>query len=292
MGWKDTLRNNMFLRNMAGDIFGRLEYSKAPGHFTPYFQYRIGPRQKDFYLYFPREPFPKRYYNEFFNKLSALMGADIYKYIEFHFGAYDNKQDFLRFMRYELSDRLKRKLSVRYRQKYQTAMEWVIEKQAERQAGEQTATKQEIEENVRELIGGQNYPAPADPESVVQSISEKIGFYLDKIVADTEEKLAAVSGSIPSGNIGLNNRNHEEKIIQLFLLLREVKAPPPIAKTEQLFKRFSDIDIATLLHLHFEAFRDKKIPTLQKTIGQLNSQMKPNNPRIRKLNDALQEFFY
>lgn len=81
------LYNNRFLRNMTGDLFGRAEYSRMHGRFTPYFQYRLGPKQNDFYLYFPSEPFLERYYNEFCNKFSGLLRADTYKYIDFHFWA-------------------------------------------------------------------------------------------------------------------------------------------------------------------------------------------------------------
>lgn len=261
MDWKKLFHNNMFLRNMTGDLFGRVEYSRTPGRFTPYFQYKVGPKQNDFYLYFPAEPFLERYYNEFFNKLSGLLGADIYKYLDFHFETYEDKADFLRFVKYELSDRLKRKLSARYRQKYQTAMEWVTEKQAEWQANQQVAMKQEIEKGVREIVGHTN---TMGPESTAQQLSEKLSMYMDRIISSAEEKLTAASGKLPTGNIELNNRNHEENLVQLLLLLKEVKAPPQIAKTEQLFKRFADIDIASILHLHFDGFRDKKIPTLQK----------------------------
>lgn len=292
MNWKDFINNNMLLRNISGDLFGRVEYSNAPGKFTPYFQYRIGPKQNDYFLYFPKEPFLIRYYNEFFNKLSGLLGADIYKYIEFHWERYDDKPDFLRFLRYELSDRLKKKLSSTYKQKYQTAMEWVLEKQTTWQSDQQKLLRNEVENSLQEIINHQNGATSISTESVAKQISEKVQDYLDKITFAAEGKLANAFVKLPSGNIELNNRNHEEKLIQFFLLLREVKAPPHIGKTEQLFNRFADIDIATVLHLHFNGFRHRKIPTLQKNIGQLNSEMKPNNSKIKKLSEAMQEFFY
>ena len=290
MDWKSIVNNNMVLRNMSADLFGRSEYSTTPGQFTPYFQYKVGAKQNDYFLYFPKEPFLMRYYNEFFNKLSGLTGSDIYKYIEFHWKAYEDKADFLRFLRYELSDRLKKKLSANYRQKYQTAMEWVLETKAAWQTEHDVSFRQEIEKSVQDILNKKENSASSD--SIAQQVAEKVQEYLNKITDTAEEKLTTAFVKLPFANIELNNRTHEEKLIQFFLLLRDIKAPPHFGKTEQLFKRFADIDIASILHLHFDSYRDKKVPTLQKNIGQLNSQIKPNNPKIRKLTDAMQEFFY
>ncbi|MBZ4189367.1 hypothetical protein [Niabella beijingensis] len=290
MDWKSIVNNNMVLRNMSADLFGRSEYSTTPGQFTPYFQYKVGPKQNDYLLYFPKEPFLMRYYNEFFNKLSGLTGSDIYKYIEFHWRAYDDKADFLRFLRYELSDRLKKKLSANYRQKYQTAMEWVLETKAIWQTEHEAGFRQEIEKSVQEILDKKQNATSMD--SIAQQVAEKVQEYLNKITDAAEEKLTSAFVKLPSANIELNNRAHEEKLIQFFLLLRDTKAPAHFGKTEQLFKRFADIDIASILHLNFDSYRDKKVPTLQKSIGRLNSQMKPNHPKIKKLSEAMQEFFY
>jgi hypothetical protein len=83
-------------------------YSKTPGGFVPYFQYKIGPYKSDLFLYFLKEPFPLRHKNEIFNKINEYTGYDNIRYLEFHYAAYEDKQDFLRFLHYELSERLKR----------------------------------------------------------------------------------------------------------------------------------------------------------------------------------------
>ncbi len=292
MGLKKWLFSNMFLRNMLADFGGRSAYSKKPGNFIPYFQYRIGSFQQDYYLHFPKEPYIMQYENEIFNKLNEYKGYDIANYLNFHFDAYNDKHDFLRFLRYELADRLKRKIRKTHHQKLQSALEWITEKQQELQDKQQTEIKQEIEHDVRRMFINSHTNNKTEVENSVQELSQKLSGYIDKIMTDTEEKLSAITGQIPAGRIELNNRNHEEKIIQLLILLQQVQAPPELARAEQLFKKFTAMDIATILHLHFEAFRDNKIPTLQKKVGEQNERLKMNHPPVKKLVDALQTFFY
>src|SRR5690349_1871645 len=108
MDFKRRLNSNMFLRNMMADLFGRSAYSNKPGSFIPFFRYKIGHNQpEDYHLYFPSEPYAIQYYNEIFNKLFTFKPFDIVAYLEFHYAAYSNKYDFLRFLRYEIADRLK-----------------------------------------------------------------------------------------------------------------------------------------------------------------------------------------
>jgi len=111
-------------------------------------------------------------------------------------------------------------------------------------------------------------------------------------MTSTEERLETLTGSFVTGNIELNNHNHLEKLLQLFILLQTVQAPPQIARGEQLFKRFSSTDLASILHLHFAAFKNKKINTLQVKIREATERLNPNNPKVQKLTEALQDFFY
>lgn len=292
MGWINKWRSNMVLRNMAADIFGRSAYSRTPGNFVPYFQYKIGDYRPDHYLYFPKEPYRERYYNEFFNKLCEYKGYDIIHFLEFHFSAYPDQHDFLRFLHYELSDRMQMKITETKLKKLQSAFEWVQEKQQEWKESQKGIIKQEIEQGVREIFTDQPAPNPAEVEQFMQKISAQLGDYIDKLMAETEERMSSITERLPAGRIELNNRNHEEKIIQLLILWQQVQAPPELARAEQLFKKFTAMDIATILHLHFEAFRDNKIPTLQKKIGEQNERLKMNHPPVKKLVEALQTFFY
>lgn len=262
----------MFLRNLLADFGGRSAYSRTPGNFNPYFQYKIGDFQQDYYLYFPKEPFRRQYENEIFNKLTEYKGSDIAQYFDFHLQAFDDKKAFLHFVQYELTELSKLKISSTRRSKFQLAQQWVKE--------QQLALK--VKDTDHSLT------APV----LIEQTSQQCQGLIDKMVTDTEDKFTAIADMLPSGSIELNNRSHEEKLIQLLILLQQVQAPPQVAKAELVFKKFTAADIASILHLHFDAFRDNKINTLQRKVGDQMQRIKPNHPKIKKLSEALQEFFY
>jgi len=74
-------------------------------------------------------------------------------------------------------------------------------------------------------------PTTADnPEAVEQFVAlvaGRIDASMQKVIAQTEEKISAVTEVLPSGRIELNNQNQQEKLIQLFILLRTLMALPP-----------------------------------------------------------------
>lgn len=97
-----------------------------------------------------------------------------------------------------------------------------------------------------------------------------------------------LTGAFITGNIQLNNRNDENKIIKLSIFIQELQA----TGSQQLFKKFSSTDIASILHLHFEAFKNKKINTIQKKISELTEQLHTtNSQKVKNLEAALQDFF-
>lgn len=288
MSWKKRLFSNMFWRNVLATFGERSGYSTEPGQFVPYFQYKIGPYQTDLYLYFPKEPYALRYKNEIFNKLLEFTGYDIIRYLDFHYAGYVNKQDFLRFLQYELSDRLKLKSNTQL----ESALNWVTEKKEEMQNDRKREIETEIKQGVQEIIGNQPSVPGKDVDNQVKALTDKISERLGKIIAETETSLHDLTGKLATGEIELNNHNHEEKLIQLLILLQQVQAPPQQARAEQLFKRFTATDIAAILHLHFEAFRDNKINTLQRKVGDQGDRIRANHPKVKKLTEALQDFFY
>lgn len=292
MGLKKKLLSNIFIRNMLADFGGRSAYASVPGGFTPYFQYKVGVYEQDYYLYFPKEPFARRYINEIFNKLWEYNGYDIVRYLEFHYNAYNNKTDFLRFLQVELSGRMNFKISHSRHLKLQSALNWVEEKQQEYKKEQEEKLQTEIQSGVREIV--QNHPAASATETdeQIRTLTQKLTAYTEEIMTATEKGIRDLTGSLTTGNIQLNNRKHEDKIMQLFIILQCVQAPPQVAKAEQLFKKFPTTDIAAILHLHFEAFKEKKLNTLQKNVGNMAEQIHFNQPAIEKLNKALQDFFY
>lgn len=118
------VRSNLFFRTMFTSLFGRTDYSKEPGRFKPYFQYRIELlKETDEYLYFDKEPYPIQYYNEIFNKINAYSEGHIAYLLDFHFNAYDDKEDFLTFFEFQSEERLKRKSG--YSIRLQSILKWV-----------------------------------------------------------------------------------------------------------------------------------------------------------------------
>ena len=88
------------------------------------------------------------------------------------------------------------------------------------------------------------------------------------------------------------NFNNLEKLVQLYILILSIKAPGEAASENKLFKRFSATDLASILHLHFMAFKDKKFNTVQVKITECGDRLKINNPKVQNLNQALEAFFY
>lgn len=290
---RQRLFSNMFLRNMLADFGSRSTRSNVPGNFTPYFQYKIGRYLPDYFLYFPKEPFVTRYKNEAFNKLQEYSGYDIIKYLEFHYTAYSDKTEFLKFLRYELSERLTGRPRKTFYQKLRYALEWVEERQLELRPQPENVWNGKTAQGGKDRLLQENTEGNQDPAGYpVEAISKKLTDWLEQIMASTEEKMESLTSSFITGHIELNNHNHLEKVIQLFVLLQTVQAPPKMARAEQMFKRFSATDIASMLHLHFEAYKDKRINTLQVKIREATERLNPANPKVQQLSAALQAFFY
>jgi hypothetical protein len=282
----------MFLRNMLADFGERSGNSKIPGDFNPYFQYKIGQYQADLFLYFPAEPFALRYKNEIFNKLNEYSGYDIIKFLEFHYAGYPDKSDFLRFLHFEISGRLKRNIPKSLLLKLQSSLGWVTEKNQELQKLQEEFLRAEIEQGVKTIIQNQPVNSPHQVDNQIKALSDQLGLHIEKVMGATEKGIRELTRAFSTGNIQLNNRNHEEKIIQLLILIGQIQAPPQVSRGEQLFKKFTASDIATILHLHFDAFRDNKINTLQKKVGEQSERIKASHPKVKKLSEALEEFFY
>jgi hypothetical protein len=106
---------------------------------------------------------------------------------------------------------------------------------------------------------------------------------MEQIIIDTEERMQSLTDSFVTGNIELNNQNHLDKVVKLFKLLKDVQAPKEFAKAEQLFKRFSDTDIAAILRLHFKDFKNKQPNTIQVNIKKADENIPDKNPKVKKL---------
>jgi hypothetical protein len=295
MTWKERLCSNLLLRNLASDVIG-YPVSAEQKTFIPYFQYKTGVYQRDYYLYFTAQPNSVQYTNNIFNKLYEYNGYDIIQYVEFHYNASDNKADFLRFLRCETESRLKLKLGKSFTTKLETLSDWLLEKQHQQQTVRQQELKIYLDQKVYNIIEKEvnkdNSLQQTDKEGIAKEIANTLAPYLDTLVAASEEKMEAIAAGYIMGNIQLNNHNHLEKLMQLFNIIRTIIAPKEIAKGEQLFKQFTVLDLAHVLHLHFEAFKDKKVNTIQGNIKEAADRYRNDNPKVQKLNKAFEEFFY
>ena len=174
MALKQRLFTNMFLRNLLGYFGSRSTYYPSKNSIIPYFQYRIGAYHPDHYLYFPKEPFALMYKNEIFNKLKEYKGYHIIRYLEFHYLRFPDKNDFLRFLLYEASERVKLRLINSQKLRLQTVIEWISEKQKEQQKLEKQELTRQIEQDVRTALNNDPELNQIDSGSVVNFLSDKL----------------------------------------------------------------------------------------------------------------------
>lgn len=288
MGLKERLYSKIFFRTLFRDFGGRTAYTKGNKTFVPYFQYYIGEYQSDYNLYFLSEPLPRIYYNEIFNKLTEYNGYDIIKYVEFHYHIFSDKKEFLQFLRFELSEILKLKLPKSRKLKFQSARDWALEKLTETQKEQERILQNEIEKDMHSILASREHSTPAEMEMQIKKYSAQLATHMDQLVSTTESGIKEITSSFVTGNIQLISRSHERKLIELFILLQELHT----GKAEQLFKKCSSTDIAAMLRLHFDAFKDKKLNTLQKKITEYTTHLHDtNNQKANNLNAALQDFF-
>lgn len=310
MNFIQSLFSKMLFRNMLTDFGYRLAYSNIPGDFTPYFAYKIGRYENGYYLNFPKEPLALPYKNEIFNKLHRYDNEAIGKYLDFHFELYPDKRDFLRFLYYELSERIHQNVKSRMF-KLNTALEWTISKQEEQRVNDVSLSSQqketireEIQKTINNSAQNQNIAFSPLPEQEIQLLAEKLSGQMEAILkermenessAATEQLFGQMNKVFRTGNIELHNTHNKARLIQLFILLQEVLTPATGKNRELVFKKLSAIDIAAILKLHFADFKDLQLNTIQKDVSRFNGEMKQdskNSARIRNLESALSEFFY
>jgi hypothetical protein len=242
------LTNNLFLRAILR-AFHLLPAAGADQPLIPYFKYKIGPYQNDQCLYFKREPSALRYKYEAFDKLNSLAGYDIPRFLDFHYSAYPDKEDFRRFLRYEITGPLAHPRSG-FRN-YQVVLQWLEEQEAAKIAVTSAITE---DNRVGELM---------------------------------EETMSELKRSF-DGKIVINGPQQLERLIQLLILVRDLRAP---GKTgEALFSTFSTTDMAAILR-QFTELQEYKLNTLQKKIAECNERMR-GDARIAPMQEALLRYFF
>ena len=276
--------NHWFLRSVAGMTGFRNSYDLRAGEtFTPYFQYQIGDYQSDHYLYFKTQPTKGLYTGEVFQKMYEYQGYDLIRYIEFHYEAYEDKQDFLRWLRHETLREQRLMRSYRYffwmrfpkfKARLQTTLAWVEEEEKRLNPG-----------NEGVAVPGANGANTSGADGAYTPGNDGSAWVVDRIDKGVAEVLHAHSGKIV-----LYNQYHAVRLIQFLILLKDAQTGGK-KQPVHLFKSFSDTDMAAVLR-QFEIFGDKKTNTLQVKIGEAKAELDLNDPAVKKLNLALTEFFF
>jgi hypothetical protein len=288
----------------VGLIFGEIDnYPDKPGDFTPYFEFEIGPNQDNYTLYFQKLPKAKLYYNYIFLKLWAYNPHDAVKYLEYHFSAYPDKHDFLLFLNRQLKHRAallkprSDRLSI-----FTICIDWVAEElnnlKEERKI---TAYNQFIRndltvivKNELQHIGSPNTANTASIEKITDQISSGLQARLDSILEDTETRISALTDKYETCNIQLTNANMKDKLIGLFLCLKDLTGKPPRKNKpgDSLFTKMDLNDIAQILRLHFAPYKGLKIDSIERRVYEVNNNFKSDNSAYQELSKALQKFFF
>jgi hypothetical protein len=156
---------------------------------------------------------------------------------------------------------------------------------------QQEQIKKEVGQSVQEIVNNKPTASPQEIEHQVSLLVDKFTGHMDRVAAETEQGIKNLTDYLSTGRIELNNQNHEDKLVQAIILLQTVQASAKKGG-EPLFRRFTNADLAAVLRLHFAAFKDNTISTLQKKITEQAERNKIDSPKTKKLAEALQEFFY
>jgi hypothetical protein len=301
---RDYIMNNSFLRNV-GLISGEIDnYPNTPGNFIPYFQYEIGPYKDDFILYFPKLPKSKLYYNFIFLKLWGYNPQDAVKFIEHHYEAYPNKKDLLLFLKRQLQHRATGLKDGSTRLSITTiCLDWVNEELNSLKDGQRMiAYNQFIRQDLTFIIKNelQHIGSPSDANSApsVDSLADRISFSLqakmDSILENTESKIMALTDKYETSNILLTNATMKDKLIGLFLCLRDLAGKPSrrTKAADSLFSNMDLHDIAQILRTHFAPYKGIKIDTVERQVYKVSSKFRSENPAYPELSKALQKYFF
>ena len=155
MSLRNRLFKFVFFRSIFTSFGNRTPYSAKTKEFVAYFQYKIGPFQPDYCLYFARQPILQVYKKEIFNKMREYEGYDLIRYLESHYAAYEDKPDFIRFLRYEVTERLKYSIPRTSRLNLQATFDWLVEKQTEQLALQKKMLKAQVQDDVRSALEDQ-----------------------------------------------------------------------------------------------------------------------------------------
>jgi hypothetical protein len=310
MSIRSFLMNSMAFRNMMLISGYENNYSLKKGEFTPYFNYVIGPYQREgFLLNFPKEPYAEQYYNAIFIKLYAYNAADAVKYIQVHYDLYLDKPDFLKFLQLELRHRIswlgrkaKESKVIKWLSIMNLSLEWVEKELSEiddhrKQVMYNQFVRNDLTVMVKnELQGSGNASTlnDVDIDKLAIRVGEKVQPFVEMIMNKVDDRLITQQ---QTGSITFTNIHLKERLIGLFQALKELQKEAK-SKTgvkhiqgEPLFTKMDNIDIAHLL-LNFVPFNQSKIDAAEQQYYRVRNNLDRDAPAYQQLNKALQKYFF
>jgi hypothetical protein len=305
--------------------FGVNNYSNTIDQFTPYFHYTIGKPKEDYGLYFHKQPSSWQYHANIFLRLGAYRPHEAIKYLEYHYDLYPDKKDFLLFVQRNLQFRISNTRTDRdlpwliiSRQSLKWTEEKLLELENDKEIqsidefinkGLPELVKNELNKKLtiddRALVGrfpDQDLVDPLTDQARVDQLAEKIYDHIkdpvkermEGIMIEYENKMMRLADQHETGNIHLTNISHKEKLITLFLCLKDLsgKSKGRNKAGELLFSEMSLTDIAMILRLHFAQFKNIKVGSIEKQIYEVNTNREMDDPEFMELSRALQKFFF
>lgn len=310
MSIRNFLMNSMAFRNMMLLSGYENNYSLKKGEFTPYFNYVIGPYQREgFLLNFPKEPYAEQYYNAIFIKLYAYNAADAVKYIQVHYDLYSDKPDFLKFLQLELRHRIswlgrnaKESKVIKWLSIMNLSLEWVEKELNEiDDHRKQIMYNQFVRNDLTVLVknelqesGNASTLNDVDIDRLAVRVGEKVQPLVEIIMNKVDDRLIAQQ---QTGSITLTNIHLKERLIGLFQALKELqkeaksKTGTKHIQGELLFTKMDNIDIAHLL-LNFVPFNQSKIDAAEQQYYRVRNNLDRDAPAYQQLNKALQKYFF
>lgn len=287
---------SLFWRTMKASLFGRTETSNQPGNFKPYFQYQIGKNNTGYDLSFSKEPNAQQYYNEAFGKMAGYLPIEMSDFISYHYQAYTNKEEFLHFLTLELAHRIRNAGSQAYRKKLEIAVDWLNAQKDTLMEVRRNAMKESVRADLDHVLEQSEKEALSTErmDEIVGNLVYRMEERMNSVIDSAENEIQQISKGFNTGNIKISNPEHEDLIIRFFILLQQVQTPSSNNNEplRYLFAGFSKTDLAAFLRMHFEAFRSYKTSTLQKMITTQQERIKPQHDKVKKLEDAMVNFFY
>jgi hypothetical protein len=131
-------------------------------------------------------------------------------------------------------------------------------------------------------------------DQLTDAIARNLEAKASAILDNTETKIMELADKYEIGEIQLTNQERAEKLIALFLCLKNLTGKPNRRnKTgEYLFSAMDLNDIANILRLHFIPWKGQKLDSVAKRIYAVNATYKTDDPDLRELSKALQKYFF